>query len=73
MKVSRRGFLGTTAAGAIAAGGEAEAQKTPVPASELDELTIAQFVQKYTAQSLVEKYLARIHDVDRAGPTLQAR
>ena len=44
---------------------------------ELDELTITQLQDgqrsgKYTAQSLVEKYLARIQEVDRSGPTLRA-
>ena len=42
-----------------------------MPAFDLDELTIAQ-LQKYTSQSLVEKYLARIQAVDRTGPTLRA-
>ena len=71
--ISRRGFFTTTAVGAVAlcaAEGQQPAA-TSVPAFELDELTIAQ-LQKYTAQSLVEKYLARIQAVDRAGPALHA-
>lgn len=73
MKLSRRGFFTTTAAGVVAAGA-VEAQQsasTLVPAFELDELTIAQ-LQKYTSQTLVEKYLARIQAVDRTGPMLRA-
>jgi amidase len=63
----------TSAAGALVA---AKAE-TPLPAFELDELTIAQLQDaqrsgKYTAQSLVEKYLTRIQDVDRAGPMIRA-
>ena len=70
----------TAAAGAVA--GAADAQRpgkavTSVPAFELDEFTIAQLQEaqrsgKYTSQALVEKYLARIRDIDRAGPTLRA-
>jgi amidase len=55
---------------ATAADGQKPAP-TSLPAFELDELTIAQ-LQKYSAQSLVEKYLARIQQVDRSGPTLRA-
>jgi amidase len=65
MKLSRRGFVAATAAGAATLGA------VEANAFELDELTIAQ-LQKYTSQSLVEKYLARIQAVDRAGPTLRA-
>lgn len=71
MKLSRRGFFATTAAGAVGAGAADGQQTASVLAFELDELTIAQ-LQKYTAQSLVEKYLARIQAIDRAGPTLRA-
>ena len=62
----------------MVAAGEGTSQAQPAVGSfELDELTIAQLQDgqktgKYTAQSLVEKYLARIRDVDRAGPTLRA-
>src|SRR5580704_7540130 len=64
--VSRRGFLAATAAASAAA--------APF---ELEELTVAQLQDgqrsgKYTAQSLVEKYLTRIQDIDRAGPALRS-
>jgi amidase len=73
VKLSRRGFVAAVAAVAAAprvAQGQQPAA-TSVAAFDLDELTIAQ-LQKYTSQSLVEKYLARIQAVDRAGPTLRA-
>src|SRR6202030_626148 len=53
----------------------------PLPAEvkpfELDEVTIPQLQDglksgKYTAQSLVEKYLARIDEVDKRGPGVNA-
>src|SRR5580692_1853210 len=54
---------------------------TPPPAEvkpfELDEVTIPQLQDgmksgKYTAQSLVEKYLARIDEIDKRGPAVNA-
>ena len=54
---------------------------TPLPAEvkpfELDEVTIPQLQdgmksRKYTAQSLVEKYLARIDEIDKRGPAVNA-
>ena len=54
---------------------------TPIPAEvkpfELDEITIPQLQDgmksgKYTAQSLVEKYLARIDEIDKRGPAVNA-
>jgi amidase len=54
---------------------------TPPPAEvkpfELDEVTITQLQDgmksgKYTAQSLVEKYLARIDEIDKRGPAVNA-
>jgi amidase len=47
----------------------------PPPAFELDELTIAELQSgmasgKYTAQSLVRKYLDRIDEVDKHGPAI---
>jgi amidase len=54
---------------------------TPLPAEvkpfELDEATIPQLQDgmksgKYTAQSLVEKYLARIDEIDKRGPAVNA-
>jgi len=73
VRLSRRGFLASTAVGAAAGSGAHAQQATPkpVPSFELDELTIAQ-LQKFTAQALVEKYFARINEVDRSGPTLRA-
>jgi len=53
----------------------------PLPAEvkpfELDEVTIPQLQdgmksRKYTAQSLVEKYLARIDEIDKRGPAVNA-
>ena len=42
-----------------------------VPQFDLEELPISQ-LQQFTAQALVEKYLARIDAIDRAGPALRA-
>lgn len=46
-------------------------------AFELDELTIAELqagmrTGKYTARSIVEKYLARIEEIDKKGPTIKS-
>ena len=70
LQQTRRQFVGAAAATAARAA-------QPSSAFELDELTIAQLQEgqrsgKYTAQSLVEKYLGRIAAIDRAGPTLRA-
>ena len=75
----------TTAAGtlypALAAArelGAAPAAPPPqVQAFELDEITIAELQEgmtsgKFTARSLVEKYAARIQEVDKSGPALNA-
>jgi len=62
MKLSRRSFFAATQRDRDATRLMAEAAPTSIPAFELDELTIAQ-LQKYSAQSLVEKYLARIQQV----------
>ena len=50
---------------------------TPPPAFELDELTIAELQSgvasgKYTAQSLTQKYLDRIDEVDKHGPAINS-
>jgi len=50
---------------------------TPPPAFELDELTIAELQSgvasgKYTAQSLTQKYLDRIDEVDKHGPAISS-
>src|SRR5438034_640329 len=81
----RRGVAG--AAGAAIAGvsvrarsnknpGESVHAVTPV-SFELDEVTIAELQNamssgKYTAHSLARKYLDRIDDVDKRGPTINA-
>ncbi|MGI8918910.1 MAG: amidase [Pyrinomonadaceae bacterium] len=49
----------------------------PTEAFELDELTISDLQQglasgKYTSKSLVKKYLERINDVDRSGPSVNS-
>jgi amidase len=49
----------------------------PPPAFELDEATIAELQSgmasgKYTAQSLVRKYLSRIEDIDKHGPAVNS-
>src|SRR5215831_5221572 len=48
-----------------------------VPPFELDEITIAELQDgmnsgKFTARSLVEKYSARIDEVDKHGPAVNA-
>jgi len=78
--VSRRGFLAAAATrGAIAAASDkpTAAASAATASFELDELTVAQLQDgqrsgKYTAQSLVGKYLARIQAVDRSGPALRS-
>ena len=50
---------------------------TPPPAFELNEFTIAELQSgmasgKYTAQSLTQKYLARIDEVDKHGPAINS-
>jgi amidase len=83
MKPHRRrflqaGLLGTLAAASPALAADAKAAGAePVKPFELDELTIADLQEgiksgKFTASSLVEKYLARIEAVDKQGPTLNS-
>jgi amidase len=83
MKPNRRGFLqagllGTLAAATGAALAAADsAGAVQVKPFELDELTIADLQDgiksgKFTASSLVEKYLARIEAVDKKGPGLNS-
>src|SRR5262245_44801786 len=67
--------LAPTAASANEAGADAPTEGKVKP-SELDELTIAELQDglksgKFTARSLVEKYLARIEAIDRQGPALR--
>lgn len=74
--MKRRNFLQTTATALAVAAAKPSAAFTP-PAFELDELTIADLQRglqsgKYTARSLVEKYIDRINDIDKKGPTLKS-
>jgi amidase len=84
---SRRSFLQTgvlsgvvaavapmSASAATLASGDSSAE---VPSFELDEITVDELQRgmesgKYTALSIVEKYLARIEAVDKSGPALNA-
>lgn len=58
-------------------GALAGAQAAAQPAFELDEITVADIRTglesgRFTARSLVEKYLARIQAIDKAGPMLNS-
>lgn len=75
------GFLGATAAAAPALAVADKEADTPAPGKvkpyELDELGIAELQEgmrsgKFTARSLTDKYLGRIQDVDKQGPTLNS-
>ena len=62
---------------ALAVPATASANYAPPAAWELDELTIADIQAgmksgKYTARSLTQKYLQRIADLDKRGPTVNA-
>jgi amidase len=86
--LTRRTFVTSGVVGGVLAatglpGGRAEASaeeppKAAAPAPfELDEMTIPQLQEgmksgKYTSRQLVEKYLARIEELDRKGPALHA-
>jgi amidase len=76
----RRTFLKTTAIAGVAAmltpAIAAEPFARP-PAFELDEITIADLKKglasgKFTARILTEKYLARIQEIDKRGPAVNA-
>jgi amidase len=59
------------------AGGEATPRAPEVPPFELDEATISQLQEgmksgKFTARSLVEKYTARIGEIDKHGPAINS-
>ena len=74
--MKRRDFLHTTAAASVLAVASRTSALTP-PAFELDEVTLPELQQglqsgKYSSRSLVEKYIQRINDLDRRGPTLRA-
>ena len=77
--MKRRDFLHTTAAASVLAiARPTTALTAPAPpAFELDEITLAELQQglqsgKYSSRSLVEKYVDRINDIDRKGPTLRS-
>lgn len=86
--MERRKFLKTTALGCVLAlskpaslsnARESAPSHLPVPvkAFELEELTISELQDgmksgKFTARSLVRKYLDRIDDVDKNGPALNS-
>jgi amidase len=84
---SRRGFLQSSLIGGVAAAvfpalgaarvTDAATPAVEVQAFELEEITIDQLQAgmtsgKYTARSIAEKYLARIQEVDKQGPTLNS-
>src|ERR1044072_5376548 len=75
--MKRRDFLHTTAAVSVLAIAKPSSALTPPPAFELDELSINDLQQglqsgKYSSKALVEKYVDRINDVDKKGPTLRS-
>jgi amidase len=84
--MKRRSFLKTSAAScaititapvATLAKSTEFSDPTNVPAFELEELTIPELQQglqsgKFSARSLVEKYLDRINDVDKKGPAVNS-
>jgi amidase len=58
-------------------GNAAAAEAADLPAFELDEITIGELQDamkssKYTAHSIVEKYLARIAAIDKSGPSVNS-
>ena len=80
-KFSRRQFLGSASQLGAATLAFPElawkAAALPVKSFELDEATIVELQDgmksgKFTARSLTEKYLARIQEIDRSGPGVNA-
>lgn len=79
MTMRRRDFLKTGVVAAAGAGlapeslrAQAQSAPTPVASFELDELTIADLhserkIGPSSARGLVERYLARIQEIDKAG------
>ncbi|HEY7825949.1 MAG TPA: amidase family protein, partial [Candidatus Acidoferrales bacterium] len=62
---------------ARAAGNSTPPPSSPTPSFELDEITVAQLQDamasgKWTARSIAEKYLARIAEIDKQGPSLNS-
>ncbi len=84
--VSRRGFLAAGISSSVIAAAfpsfvHAEAREpgpaAPVPTGELDDIGIRELQEgmasgKYTARSITEKYIARVGEIDRSGPTLRS-
>ena len=79
----RRSIAGAAGAAAATVSVRARSESREVaphastPASELDELTIADLQAglssgKYSAKSLTEKYLDRINDIDKRGPAVNS-
>jgi amidase len=87
-RLTRRAFVTSGVVGGVLAvtglpgQGEAAPAEPPAPPAtpapfELEEKTISQLQEgmksgQYTARQLVEKYLARIEELDRKGPALHA-
>ncbi len=87
-RVNRRAFIGgaalSTAAATVPVACRSEETPAPEPSAvtsvssfELDEVSIAELQRRMgsgqeTARSLVEKYLARIQEIDRQGPELRS-
>jgi amidase len=84
MPTSRRNFIGTGLAAAVAlpalsaARLQEESSSTPTPRPfELDEMTLDALQNslrpgQFTSHSITEKYLARIQEIDKAGPRLNS-
>jgi amidase len=84
--VTRRAFIGTSVAGALAVNvghlestvaRSADAFSSQVPAFALEELTVDQLQNRLrsgqdTAHSLSQQYLARIEAIDERGPAINA-
>ena len=71
------GALAGAAAALAARSVAAAAPSSPVPAFELDELTVVDLQKRMasgadSAKSLCEKYIARIEAIDRRGPALRS-
>ncbi|MDB5171772.1 MAG: N-carbamoylputrescine amidase [Phycisphaerales bacterium] len=80
--MTRREFLqsavvaGATSAESVVASDSGATVRSPTPAFELDEFTIAHLQKametgQYTSRQLVEKYSERIDALDRRGPSLR--
>jgi len=82
--MKRRQFLQTSAATWVAAMANPvstlpreKTESPPLPAFELEEITIAELQQglqsgKYSSRELVEKYSDRINNIDKKGPALNS-